>query len=84
MGIEGATGPKKAKRASKNGLKQAPLLWATHHDTRVLGAAHDGREDGAGGVVTGEAGLAHSRTIVNNECLNLLALRSRWEGGNGV
>lgn len=33
----------------------------------VSGATHDGREDGAGGVVSSETGLAHARAIINNE-----------------
>merc|ERR1712240_327300 len=34
------------------------LLAHTDHDTLVTGTADDGGEDGAGSVVTGEAGLA--------------------------
>ena len=33
------------------------LLVHADHDSRVLGAAHNGREHGAGGVVAGEASL---------------------------
>lgn len=33
----------------------------------VAGAAHDGREDGPGGVVPGEARLAHAGAIVHHE-----------------
>jgi hypothetical protein len=35
----------------------------------VLGASNNGREDGAGRIVTRKASLAHTRTIVNNESL---------------
>jgi hypothetical protein len=38
----------------------------------VLGAAHDGGEDGTGGIVTGETGLAHAGAVVNNKRLNVL------------
>jgi hypothetical protein len=35
----------------------------------VAGAAHNGGEDGAGGIVTSETGLAHTGTVVDNEGL---------------
>ena len=41
----------------------------TYHDTWVLGASNNGREDGAGRIVTRKASLAHTRAIVNNESL---------------
>jgi hypothetical protein len=34
-------------------------------------ASNDGREDGAWGIVSGEAGLAHTGTIVNDQSGNL-------------
>jgi hypothetical protein len=36
------------------------------------GAADDGREDGTGGVVSGEAGLAHAGAVVNDQSSNLV------------
>ena len=49
------------------------LLVHADHDAGVLRASDDGREDGARGVVTGEAGLAHAGAVVDDESL-LLAL----------
>mmetsp|Transcript_19222 Transcript_19222/g.32755 ORF Transcript_19222/g.32755 Transcript_19222/m.32755 type:complete len:404 (+) Transcript_19222:86-1297(+) len=46
------------------------LLAHADHDTSVTGAADDGGKDGAGSVVTGEAGLAHAGAVVNNESLD--------------
>ena len=40
------------------------LLVHADHDTGVLGATHDGRENSAGGVVTGETGLHHTGTVI--------------------
>jgi len=50
------------------------LLVHADHDTRVLWAAHDGREHRARGIITGETGFAHactrdSRKIRNDECV---------------
>ena len=36
------------------------------------GASNDGREDSPGGVITGEAGLAHAGAIVNDKSSNVL------------
>merc|ERR1719278_26149 len=47
------------------------LLTHTHHHTLVTGASHDGREDSPGGVVSGEAGLAHAGAIVDDQCRNV-------------
>lgn len=33
----------------------------------MSGSTHDGGEDGAGGIVTGEPGLAHAGAVINNE-----------------
>merc|ERR1712061_29069 len=47
------------------------LLSHTDHDTLVAVTANDGGEDGPGGVVSGETGLAHAGAIVNNEGSNV-------------
>ena len=36
------------------------------------GASNNGGEDGPGGVITGETGLAHTGTIVNDKSGNIL------------
>ena len=38
----------------------------------MAGTADDGGEDGAGGVVAGETGLAHAGAIVHNQGGNLV------------
>merc|ERR1719516_36281 len=43
------------------------LLSHTNHHTLVAGTADDGGEDGPGGVITGEASLAHAGAIVNDK-----------------
>merc|ERR1712079_499262 len=43
------------------------LLSHTDHDTLVAGTAHDGGEDSAGSVISGEPGLAHAGAIVNDQ-----------------
>merc|ERR1712051_1046249 len=48
------------------------LLSHSDHHTLVAGAAHDGREDGAGSVVTGEPGLAHAGAVVHNQSSDIL------------
>merc|ERR1711905_25570 len=48
------------------------LLSHTDHHTLVAGAADDGGEDGPGGVVSSEAGLAHAGAIVANKSSNVL------------
>merc|ERR1719362_176063 len=48
------------------------LLSHTHHDTLMPGASNDGGEDGPGGVITGEAGLAHAGAIVDDKSSNVL------------
>jgi hypothetical protein len=48
------------------------LLTHANHHTFVAGATDNGGEDSAGGVVTGEASLAHAGTVVNNESLNFV------------
>merc|ERR1719394_187621 len=47
------------------------LLSHADHDTLVTGTSNDGGEDGPGGVVSGEAGLAHAGAIVNNQSSNV-------------
>ena len=48
------------------------LLTHTDHDALMPGAAYDGREDGTGGVITGEAGFAHTGAIVNDKSRNIV------------
>jgi len=38
----------------------------------VTGAAHDGGEDGAGSVISGETGLAHAGAVVNDQSSNIV------------
>merc|ERR1711953_775220 len=47
------------------------LLTHTHHHTLVTGASNDGGEDSPGGVVSCEAGLAHTGAIVDDQCRNV-------------
>jgi len=42
------------------------LLSHTDHDTLMTWATDDGWEDGAGSVISGESGLAHTGSIVND------------------
>uniref|UniRef100_A0A146M3T5 Uncharacterized protein n=1 Tax=Lygus hesperus TaxID=30085 RepID=A0A146M3T5_LYGHE len=46
------------------------FLAHTDHDTLMPGSAHNGGEDGPGGIVSGESGFAHTGSIVNNERSN--------------
>jgi hypothetical protein len=48
------------------------LLTHTDHHALMSGAAHDGREDGTGGVITGEAGFAHAGAVVNDKSRNIV------------
>ena len=48
------------------------LLPHTGHDRRMAGTANNRREDSARRVVTGETGLAHSGTVINNKRLKTL------------
>ena len=43
------------------------LLPHADHDPLVPGTAHDGGEDGPGGVVPGEPGLAHPGAVVDDQ-----------------
>merc|ERR1711911_40740 len=47
------------------------LLSHTDHDSLVAGTANDGGEDSSGGVVSGEASLAHAGAIVNDKGSNV-------------
>ena len=38
----------------------------------MSGATHDGWEDSTGGIIPSKTGLAHTGTIVNNECGNII------------
>ena len=51
----------------------ARCLEGAHHDTLVPGAAHNRGEDGAGGVVTGKAGLHlhHHKRPAQGKCLGI-------------
>jgi hypothetical protein len=49
------------------------LLAHTNHDTSVARAANDGRKDGTRSIISSEAGLAHSGTIINNQSLNVVS-----------
>ncbi len=79
---------RRSRGRPKGGLVAATRRGGTHHDARVLGAANDGGEDGAGRIITGEAGLAHAGAIVNDEGLDLLSLQKDakrvWKGGREV
>lgn len=49
----------------------------------MSGATHDGWEDGTGGIIPGETGLAHTGAIVNNERSNIIIhgwLRKKRDG----
>merc|ERR1719293_158532 len=48
------------------------LLSHANHDTLVPGTSNDGGEDGPGGVVSGEAGLAHAGPVVHDQSGNLI------------
>lgn len=49
------------------------LLAHADHDTLVTRAADDRGEHGAGRIITGETGLAHTGAVVNNQGLDLTA-----------
>ena len=48
------------------------LLSHTDHDSLVAGTSNDGGEDGPGGVVSGEASLAHAGAIVAHQGSHVL------------
>ena len=43
------------------------LLSHTNHHCLMTGTTDDGREDGAGSIISGETGLAYTRTIVDHQ-----------------
>ena len=43
------------------------LVSHADHDGDVAGAADEGGEDGSGGVIAGESGLDHSRSVVDDQ-----------------
>merc|ERR1719337_629648 len=54
------------------------LLSHTDHHTLVPWATNDGGEDGPGGVITGETGLAHAGAIVNDQSGCVLVTHLDW------
>ncbi len=44
----------------------------------MSGASNDGGEDGPGGIITGEAGLAHAGPIVHDQSGNVLVTHGGW------
>ena len=44
----------------------------------VTGAAHNGREHGARGVVAGKSGLAHAGAVVDHDGLDLFVAHGCW------
>jgi hypothetical protein len=66
------------KSGSVNSLRPSVLFFAFYllshadHDPLMTWASNNRREDGSGGVVTGESGLAHAGAIVNNKSSNFV------------
>ena len=51
----------------------------------VSGSSHDGREDGPGGVVPGEPGLAHAGPVIHDQGSNLVVTHYRsYTGKNAM
>lgn len=48
------------------------LLSHTDHDTSVSWATDNGGEDGSWSIISGKSGLAHARSVVNNQSLNFV------------
>merc|ERR1719486_162423 len=48
------------------------LLTHTDHDPLVAGSSNNGREDSPWGVISCKPSFAHTRTIINNQCDNLV------------
>jgi len=48
----------------------AVFLTHTNHDTLMPGASDDAGEDGAGRIISGKSGLAHTGAIVNDQSGN--------------
>ena len=58
----------------------AVLLAHTDHHTLVAGTADNGGEDGAGSVITGETGFAHTGAIVYDKSGNVVVTHiGNWE-----
>ena len=53
------------------------LLAHADHHTLVTRAAHDRGEHSARSIITSEAGLAHARTVVDHQGLNITATAAR-------
>lgn len=43
------------------------LLAHADHDTLMSGSTDDGGENSSGSVITGETGLAHTGSVIDNE-----------------
>merc|ERR1712242_529000 len=48
------------------------FLSHTDHDTLVAGSFNNGREDSPWGVISCKPSFTHTRTIINNQCGNLV------------
>jgi hypothetical protein len=60
------------------------LLSHSDHDSGVSGASDDRGKHCSGSVVSGESGLAHARTVVNDQSLNFFFAHFVVVGGDGV
>merc|ERR1740128_821345 len=60
------------------------LLSHTDHDSLVVGTADDGGEDGAGSVISGESGLAHAGSVINDQSSNVLVTHGGAVDESGV
>mmetsp|Transcript_24453 Transcript_24453/g.57797 ORF Transcript_24453/g.57797 Transcript_24453/m.57797 type:complete len:407 (+) Transcript_24453:178-1398(+) len=49
-------------------------LFHSNHDTRLTGTTDQGRENGSGGIVSGESSFAHSGTVVNDKGGNIFVI----------
>mmetsp|Transcript_2413 Transcript_2413/g.4396 ORF Transcript_2413/g.4396 Transcript_2413/m.4396 type:complete len:284 (+) Transcript_2413:442-1293(+) len=58
------------------------LLAHTDHDTLVTWTTHNRWEDGARSVITGETGLAHTGSVVDDQSLNFFFSHDELVGGN--
>jgi hypothetical protein len=57
---------------------QLYLLTHADHDTSVSGTSDNGGEDGSGGIVSSETGLAHTGSVINNKGLNFVVAHFGW------
>ena len=53
------------------------LLSHTNHDTLMTGTSDDGGEHGTGSIVSGETGLAHTGSIVDDKGSNIFVAHYR-------